>query len=167
MAEVTHMRRTLTIGASPDEVFTRWREPSVLPRVMGHFAEVQPQGPDRAHWSARLGDGEKLEWSTEVVEADAGARRLRWTSTDEPQVSTGELVVREAPNGLGSEVTLDLTLAPDGAPVASVVTSITEPVAEALAATALRRFKSLVETGEIPTLDRNPAAHGQTGQEPH
>jgi hypothetical protein len=34
-------------------------------------------------------------------------------------------------------------------------------VPDALASKALHRFKSLVETGEVPTLEANPSARGK------
>jgi hypothetical protein len=37
---------------------------------------------------------------------------------------------------------------------------LTNVVPKMAVGNALRRFKSLVETGEIPTLDRNPSARG-------
>jgi uncharacterized membrane protein len=68
---------------------------------------------------------------------------------------------RAAPAGWGTEVALHLDFGvPGGALGRAVVDHL--PMAPRLAAErALRRFKSLVETGEMPTLDRNVSARGR------
>jgi hypothetical protein len=59
---------------------------------------------------------------------------------------------RPAPQGRGTEVLLRLD-APAGGTLGFVPSAV--------AGKALRNFKSLVETGEIPTLKRNPSGRGR------
>jgi hypothetical protein len=63
----------------------------------------------------------------------------------------GSVQFRAAPAEQGTEVTLRLTLDEGAAGPGEVLPRW-------VAGTTLRRFKSLVETGEIPTLNRNPSA---------
>ena len=70
----------------------------------------------------------------------------------------GVLSLRDAPDGFGTEVTISVDPVAD-ADLPPLVTS-------AALFEALHRFKSLVETGEIPTLDRNPHAR-HSGPDPH
>ena len=88
--------------------------------------------------------------------------RARW---DEPQLRAAILAgipVKDASLNIGAEdrdwgrtVSLDLELS---APVPGTG-------AQALAGKAVRRLKSLCETGEIPNTDRNPAARDDAGEE--
>lgn len=156
--ETATARRTLTIGADPDRLFSRWQDPLVFGRVMGHVAHVDADGEGAATWTVHRPDGDDLRWQTRVTQVDEAARHLRWQSVGGDVDTAGEISVAPAPNGLGSEVTLDLTLGTATSPLATAVAVVGDPVAGAVTATALRRFKSLVESGEIPTLDRNPSA---------
>ena len=70
----------------------------------------------------------------------------------------GTLHARPAEPWPGSEVSLTMQSA-DGGALPEVVTS-------ASVFEALHRFKALIETGEIPTLDRNPHAR-HSGPDPH
>jgi hypothetical protein len=70
----------------------------------------------------------------------------------------GTLVAHPAPRSLGSEVTLTVEAEGDAA--------LPDPVTGAVLFEALHRLKSLIETGEIPTLDRNPHAR-HSGPDPH
>jgi uncharacterized membrane protein len=66
---------------------------------------------------------------------------------------------RPAPNDLGTEVTLSLRFEPQAVPLGSAMAALFGGAPGKLLATkALHRFKSLAETGEVPTLTRQPAA---------
>lgn len=72
-----------------------------------------------------------------------------------------EVRFRPAPNDLGTEVTLSLRLDPPSGPAHALAPIAGGAAGTLLATKALHRFKSLAETGEIPTLTRQPAArHG-------
>jgi hypothetical protein len=143
----TSVHRVVTIGRSPEELLDLWRRPEVQARAFAHVGgEVSTgDGPDAADGAA---------WSVEMSEA--AAEELRWTSHTQELAHTGALVVRPAPNGFGTEVTLRVDA--DG----DLPSALSSPALFEV----LHRFKSLAETGEIPTLDRNPHAR-HSGPDPH
>ncbi len=72
--------------------------------------------------------------------------------------SRGNLTFKPGPESAGTEVTLWVQFEPPLGPVGEGLVKTLQKAPRALAGQALRRFKSLVETGEIPILDRNPSA---------
>ncbi|WP_408957066.1 SRPBCC family protein [Natrinema sp. 74] len=152
--------RSVTIGQPADEVYERWRDPEAMTRIYRDLVDVTAESEDRWHWTASGPLGASVSWTTHVIE-DRPGEVLRWESLeDAPVASEGAVRFREAPADRGTEVTLHFRFEPPGGPVGTAVTKRLEVVPDALAAVALDRFKSLVETGEIPTLERNPSARG-------
>lgn len=152
--------RSVTIGAPADEVYERWRDPETMSRLYGGLLDVTARNEDRWHWTASGPLGARVSWDTQVVE-DRPGERLRWESSEDAPVSNaGSVRFREAPAGRGTEVTFRFRFDPPGGPVGTAVTKRLEIVPASIAAVVLDRFKSLVETDEIPTLERNPSARG-------
>ncbi|WP_226006634.1 SRPBCC family protein [Natrinema salinisoli] len=159
-SDAVETTRSTTIGASPDEVYERWREPETMSRLYGGLFDVTARDEDRWHWTASGPLGATVSWDTQVVE-DRPGDCLRWESHENAPVSNeGQVRFREAPAGRGTELTFRFRFEPPGGSVGAAVTKRLEIVPESLAAVVLDRFKSLVETGEIPTLERNPSARG-------
>lgn len=156
------VQRSITIEKPADELHRLWREPETLPKVMGHFAEVAPTGEDRARWTVRGPLGPTFEWETEIVEERVG-EVVRWTSlpgADPP--NAGTLSFRPATSDRGTVVTLRLRFDPPGGMLGDAVVRLLGGPPAGIVSKSLRYFKSLAETGEIPTTDRQPAARADT-----
>ena len=70
---------------------------------------------------------------------------------------------RPAPGDRGTVVTLHLRFDPPGGTLGSAAVKLLGPTPlHVVVDGALRRFKSLIETGEIPTTERQPAARADT-----
>ncbi|OAQ51945.1 hypothetical protein HTG_14935 [Natrinema mahii] len=152
--------RSVTVGAPPETVSERWRDPETMARLYGGLLEVSARSEDRWHWTASGPLGTSVSWDTRVVE-DRPGERLRWESLgNAPVDSAGSVRFREAPAGRGTEVTFRFRFEPPGGAVGAAVTDRLGVVPESLAGVVLDRFKSLVETGEIPSLESNPSARG-------
>ncbi|WP_224448148.1 SRPBCC family protein [Haloprofundus salilacus] len=157
------VERSTTVGKSADELDDLWRDPETLTRVVGGVAEVNLEDEDmgRYRWRVDAPLGRTLTGETRIVE-DCPGEFLRWESVENAAVSTeGSLRFRPAPAGRGTEVTLRLRFDPPGGPVGGTAMNLLGFVPETLASSVLYRFKSLAETGEIPTLERNPSARGK------
>jgi uncharacterized membrane protein len=66
-------------------------------------------------------------------------------------VNQEEVTFHPGPDGVGTEVRLHMQLEPPLGNVGSGVVRALHMVPRGIAGQALRRFKSLIETGEIPT----------------
>ncbi|MFP2960845.1 SRPBCC family protein [Myxococcus sp. 1LA] len=156
--ELTVLQRSITIRGTPDALYRRWRDADTLNQVMGHFAEVTSSRDGMQHWKVPGILGKSLEWDAEVVEEHPG-ELLRWHSVGRTALSNeGWVRFRPAPRDWGTTVTLRLVFDPPGGVVGEKAAHLLGAVPAALALKALKRFKSLVESGEIPTTRPNPAA---------
>ncbi|UPW00533.1 SRPBCC family protein [Halorussus gelatinilyticus] len=155
------IRRATTVAGSADDLYEFWRDPERLSRVAGPFAEVTAAGDERHHWTLAAPLGRTVEWETELL-ADRPGEGIHWQSAEGALVPHEAMVhFRPAPADRGTEVTLELRLEPPGGSVGAKALNLLGVVPETLASKALYRFKSLAETGEIPTLERNSSARGR------
>lgn len=151
------LERSITIGKPADELYELLRRPDTLSRVIGPAAKLRSDGDGGTHWSVEGPLGRALDGDTRLVE-ERPSERLRWESTPGSKVHKAMSVgFRPAPEGWGTEVSLQLRLDVDGGALGALTKHL-GPVPGAIAGKALHRYKSLAETGEVPTLDRQPAA---------
>jgi uncharacterized membrane protein len=157
----TAVERSVTVGKPAEELYDRWTDPEQLNRVLGDAVEVTAGGDERQRWTVDGPLGRSVTWETRTVE-DRPGEVLRWESVEDSRLSgRGEVRFQPAPGDRGTEVTLRLRFDPPGGRVGDAAMDRLGFVPETLVSTALDRFKSLAETGETPTLDRNPSARGQ------
>jgi len=154
----TGVVRTLSIGAPPDELLQAWRDPAVQRQVMGHFAELVEHDGRRMRWRASGALAHGLEWETHEVEFVPGSSVSHRGDPDASMGAETRLTVRPAPADFGTEATLRVDYRLPGGALGEAAAKLLGAAPDMLAAAALRRFKSLVETGEMPSLARNPSA---------
>lgn len=161
-AGAPEIERSITIEKPADELYRLWRDPQTLSQVMGEFVDVREVGKDRLHWLVRAPFVQPLEWDTQVVE-DRPGEILRWKSLEGARLSNeGSLRFRPAPRDWGTEATLHLRFDLPGGVISNNIAKSLGFVPRLLAEKALRRFKSLAETGEITSLKHNPSARAST-----
>lgn len=154
----TTVEQSITVLGEPEALYDRWQDPEQLSQVMGHFATVTPIGDGRLRWTVEGPMDREITYETAVIESQPG-ERLRWESPPDAQLPMrGDVRFEPAPGDRGTEVTLELQFEPPGGSVGSAALDRLGIVPETLAERALHRFKSLVETGEIPSTEANPSA---------
>ena len=161
-ASTARVERSLTIEKSAEELYQRWRDLQTLSRVMGHFADVRASGDGQTHWELHGPAGRVLEWDVRTIE-DRPGEVLRWQASPDAKVPVeGSVRFRPAPGNRGTVVTLRFQFDPPGGVLGDAAVRLLGGAPGLLASKALRRFKSLVETGEIPTTERQPAGRADT-----
>jgi uncharacterized membrane protein len=149
----SEVERSITIGKTADELRRIWLDPRTLPQIIAGFATVRALGDGRLHWKVEGPHGRAWEWETETV--DRAGEGIGWHSLSGGAMSNdGMLRFQGAPAGRGTVVTLRVRFEPPGGALGGGVLSLlgNRPL----------RFKNLVETGEIPTTVRQPAARADT-----
>jgi uncharacterized membrane protein len=160
--DAPEVERSITIGKSAAELYRFWRHPKNLRRIMEHFAEVSRMGEDRQHWRVSVPLGQSLEWDARIVE-EYPDEFLHWMSLPGSQLpNEGSLRLSPAPGGRGTEVKLYFRFDPPGGILGDAAVKLLGFAPRMVAEKALRRFKSLMETGEIPTTEHQPAARADT-----
>jgi uncharacterized membrane protein len=144
-----------TVNRSVEEVYAFWRNFENFPRFMRHIESVETSGRT-SHWRARGPAGIKVEWDAELVE-DVENQRVSWRTLENSDVEHhGSVRFARAPGLRGTEVWVHLHYSPPagqlGRGIAWLLGSDPEPQIKE----DLRRFKQIVETGEV-TLSDGPA----------
>lgn len=160
---VRQVERSITIGKSADALRRAWLDPETVPRIMAGFATVQSTGDGRMHWTVNGPLARAWEWDSETADDPSGDQIVWRSSADAAIWNEGSVRFRSAPADRGTVATLRIRFDPPAG-------RLGEAAAELLGLTPLdlatdgmlRRFKSLVETGEIPTTERQPAARADT-----
>jgi len=150
--------RVITIGKGREELYRKWRDPEIMSKVFGDAVQVSPEGDGRIRVHINLPGQHEITWTSQLVEQDQGSSFL-WR-TDPGATVPHKMIIRlrdAQPTEWGTEVTLGISPLSDDTFTKAFV-RLTHLVDEAMLMKLLRRFKSLVETGEIPTLSHNPAA---------
>lgn len=154
---LVHVQHAATIGREPQELFDYWRQLENLPRFMRHLESVRVVDEKRSHWVAHAPLGRSVEWDAEIVD-EAPGERIAWRSVEGSEVANaGAVTFRPAAAGRGTEVRVSLEYAPPGGRIGDVVSRIFGENPEQQIRDELRRFKQLMETGEIPTTEGQPA----------
>ena len=158
----------ITVKRPADEVYAVWRDLRRLPTFMTHLEEVRPTSDTRSVWQAAAPVG-RISWEAEITE-DVPGRRLAWRSVGRtPVPNSGSVVFTAAPGDRGTEVRVHLEYAvPLGRLGARVARLLGEEPHQQVE-DDLRRFKQVVETGEVVRSDGSPegtAARRQLLQRP-
>ena len=163
-----HATRSVTINKQKDEVYGFWRDFENLGRFMQHLEFVEDLGSGRSHWVARAPAGTTVEWDAKLTE-DIPGDRLAWQSLPGSDVyNSGSVQFRDAPGDRGTEITVRIEYEiPGGAAAAKLAKLFGEEPTQQLR-DDLRRFKQVMETGEVVRSDGSlgGAGQGATKQRP-
>ena len=130
------------------EVYSYWRSLENLPRFMEHLEEVRVTGRFHSHWTARGPLGVLVEWDAEIIN-DIPPTLISWKSVGHSDVvSAGS--VRFKPDGEhATHVHVKLQYDPPAGKLGATVAWLFGEDPQHQIAEDLRRFKQLMETGEI------------------
>ena len=148
--------KTLTINRPPEELYRFWRHFENLPSVMRHLESVTVQDDKRSHWIAKGPAGSHIKWDAEIVNEKTN-QLIAWQSCEGADIDHwGVVRFVPAPGGRGTEVTVELEYEPiAGLFGASIAKLFGEEPAQQIEED-LRRFKQLMEAGEVPTTEGQP-----------
>lgn len=151
------VEKSITVNRPAQECYRFWRDFAHFPRFMKHVESVQPSGDNRLHWQVKGPAGISVAWDAELT-ADEPGRLLSWQSLPGADVdNAGTVRFESGPGGRGSIVRVMLRYRPPaGAAGALVAKMFGEEPAQQIDED-LRRFKWLIETGEIPTTVGQPS----------
>lgn len=152
----THIEANVSVLRPAQELYSFWRDFENLPRFMRHLESVRDVGNGRSHWIARTPVGSRVEWDAEIVDEREG-QLISWRSLPGSQVhTTGSVLFEPLPNDRGTLVRTTFELAPPGGAAGRLAAKALGPITKQQVHEDLRRFKNLMEAGEIPTTDGQP-----------
>jgi uncharacterized membrane protein len=159
------VERTVIVNKSTDECYRFWRDyENNHPKFMARIESVR-ENAGLQHWVATGPAGVRIEFDAELT-ADRPGECISWRTLEGSDVDhSGSVHFDAAPGGRGTVVRVTIyysppTLASGGAAAARILGK----VPEVEMAKDLRRFKQLMETGEVVLTEGQPAgrASGHT-----
>lgn len=157
---------TTTVTKAPDEVYAFWRQFDRFPMFMAHLDEVRATDTRHSHWRASAPFGRTVEWAAETVE-DVPGERIAWRSLDGADVpNSGEVRFARAPGGRGTEVHVTLRYDLPGGELGKLVAKYFGEEPSQQLDDDLRRFKQVLETGEVIRSDGAPGGKQARGEFP-
>lgn len=153
----TLIGRTVTINRPRRELYDFWRDFANLARVMENIESVTVLDATRSHWTVSAPAGKSVEWDSIVTE-DVPGSLIGWRSTDGSEIKhSGRIEFRDAQGGRGTLVTATLLYDPPAGALGRMVAKLFQEEPKIQARRDLRRFKQLMETGEVATARINPS----------
>lgn len=152
--------RAVTIDRTPEDLYAYWREFSNLAVLMENIERIETVDPQRSHWVVKGPAGKDIEWDSLVTE-DVPNRRIAWQAAEGADVqNSGWVEFRPAPGDRGTEVHALIRYDAPGGPFGRMIAKVLQREPNTQMRRELRRFKQLMETGEITT------SQGPSGRKP-
>ena len=156
--EAALVGRTITINRPRAELYAFWRDFRNLALFMENVESVTPGDDRRSHWVVKAPAGKTVEWDsvlTEEVENEV----LAWESAEGADIkNAGRIEFKDGPPGRGTEVTATIAYDPPGGDLGKLIAKLFQKEPKIQARRELRRFKQLMETGEVSTTKAPEAA---------
>ena len=147
------VEKTVTIDKSAEELYNYWHNFENLPNFMKHVKSVQVLDMRRSHWVANAPLGQTIEWDADIIN-DQPNQLIAWASEEGAQVdNSGFVRFSPAPGDRGTEVKVVMEYNVPGGMVTAAIAKLFGEEPEQQIGDELRRFKQLMETGEIATTE--------------
>jgi uncharacterized membrane protein len=126
--------KSVTVQRSPEELYEVWRDRELLPR----FAR---------------------EWGATVIDDQPG-ERIAWRSSDHARIGhSGTVSFKPAPGDRGTELTIESRYSAPGGQIGAAALKLLGRDPATQLADELRRFKQIVETGDVVRSDAVSGGH--------
>ena len=150
--------RAAMINRPRDELYAVWRDASNFPTFMENVKEVTILDATRSQWTIAGPAGIDVDLVSEITD-DIPGERLAWTSSEGSDIDhEGWIEFKDNAFGRGTEVRLFISYDPPAGAIGKVVAKVLQREPRVQARRELRRFKQLMETGEVSTSKAPDAA---------
>lgn len=154
--------KTLLINAKREALFKAWQKVEDFPRFMENVERVERTG-DRSEWTVKAPGGKTVKLVNRVTETVAG-ESISWQSeADSDIANSGKVSFEDAPAGRGTYVSLVMSYDPPGGTLGRIAAKVLQREPAIQARRDLRRFKQMIETGEVTT---NASPSGRKSESP-
>lgn len=149
--------RAMLINRPRDTLYAYWRDLANLPAFAENVRSVEILDDGRSRWRVAGPGGKDVELLNEIVE-DRPGERIAWRASEGSDIDhEGWIEFRDNAFGRGTEVRVFISYDPPAGVIGKVVAKVMQREPRLQARRELRRFKQLMETGEVST-SRAPEA---------
>jgi uncharacterized membrane protein len=158
------VEKSVTVNEPVEAAYAFWEEFDYLARSL---KQVKPSAGDE--WESGLGRralsrfnqllfGPKPGWEVEVLDRREN-ERIRWRAhTDAGAESQGAVTFQEAPGGRGTEVKIRFAYKPARSILGYTAAALGNEIVAQQVKEELRRYKRILETGVLPSIEGQPSA---------
>jgi len=161
-----HAKANCVINRTPDEVYSFWRDFRNLARFMKHLESVEEFSDGRSHWTAKGPAGTQVEWDAELI-ADEPGRVITWRSLEGSDVdNAGAVRFERAAGGRGTIIKVNIQYNPPVGVIGATFAKLFGEEPEQQLDDDLRRFKQIMEVGEVVVSEATLLGTGYLQQRP-
>ena len=155
-----NVERSFLINRPVEEVYNFWRYFENLPKFMRHLRSVKVTSDKESTWEARSPIAGSITWDAEIVDEQPNSF-IVWRSKDGAIVPNNGSVLFEPASQYhgGTRMTVVMNYDPPAGRLGSIFATMFGEDADQQVREDLRRFKQLMEAGEVPTTVGQP--HGR------
>ncbi|APR80465.1 Hypothetical protein A7982_05812 [Minicystis rosea] len=146
------VEESITVDRSREEVYRFWRDFRNLPSFMDHLQSVEVIDERRSRWTARMVGDETLSWEA-VITDEAPNERIEWRSDEGRVAACGSVRFTDAPGARGTEVHVKMGYEVPRGFFGRSLFKLASRVIDLEVASELRRFKQMMELGEVVRSD--------------
>lgn len=147
------LAEAVTINRPAQELYEFWRNPRNLLPVMENIQAIEVIDDTRSRWTVKAPGERELSWES-VVTKDVPGKEIYWQSAPGADIAnSGRIEFREA-GPRGTVVRATIAYDPPGGAIGQFIAKLFQREPRIQARRDLRRFKQLMETGEIATAAR-------------
>lgn len=158
--------KSIVVNRPREEVYQFWHDFQNLPRFMRHLESVRLSGDRRSHWVAKAPGGGTVEWDAELTE-DKPNETIAWRSLEGSEIENhGSVRFEETPGQRGTLVKVEIAYYPPGGLLGAAIAKLFGEEPDQQLQDDLRRFKQVMEVGEVVISDATLLGTGLTEQRP-
>jgi len=145
------IKKAVTVNASAVRLYGFWRRLENLGILFDNGVSVKVINDRRSHWSLRAPGGVTLEWDAEIT-TDRQNEMIGWRSLPGADLdNAGYVRFEPATGGRGTVVRVALQYNPPAGKLGAALSTVLGEKPSSLIEEALRKFKQLMEAGEVAT----------------
>jgi uncharacterized membrane protein len=144
------LKRSVTVASTPEPLYRFWRNLKTLPRLFDNVLSVEAIDDTRSHWRLKVPGGMSLKWDAEIT-VDRQNEMIGWRSLHGADIdNAGYVRFERAAVGRGTVVRVALQYNPPAGRLGAALSTLLGERPASQIQEALRKFKRVMETGEIP-----------------
>lgn len=152
--------QAVTINRPTAELFRFFRDFGNFPAFMENVARVEILDDERSRWAVKAPGGKIVEWTSRIIDL-VPDRLIAWASEKGAEVPNRGRIDFRSTGSRGTVVTATIIYDPPAGAIGRLVAKLFQHEPAIQARRDLRRFKQLMETGEVATAARTRRARDQ------
>jgi len=144
----------VTINRPARELYDFWRDPANLVGIMENITTVEPIDDTRSRWTVKAPGGKEVSWES-IITKDVPGREIYWQSAEGADIANSGRIEFIDAGARGTVVRAVIAYDPPGGTIGQLIAKLFQREPRIQSRRDLRRFKQLMEAGEIATGARN------------